>query len=130
MILVPYGKVLHINISMTRPLCPSCSQKPCAINCYRNGQIYYRSRCEQCIKRGRKIKPPNPRWKIAGYKKKPTCDRCGFKAKYSAQLLVMHLDGNLHNTDGKNLRTICQNCVIEVNRLTLPWKAGDLEPDN
>lgn len=114
---------------MTRPLCPACNQRPCAINCYRDGHVYYRSRCEYCIKRGKRIKPPEPRWKSAGYKKKTTCDRCGFKSKYIGQLLVYHVDGNLHNTAMRNLKTICLNCTAEINRLDLPWQPGDLEPD-
>ena len=112
-----------------RPICPACNQRPRAINCYKNNQIYYRSRCEQCIKRSRGIKIPDPRWKIAGYKKKTTCDRCGFKSKYSAQLLVYHIDGNLGNCNLRNLKTVCQNCVIEIKRADLPWRPGDLEPD-
>ena len=118
------------NYCMNRPLCPACQQRLCAINCYRNGQIYYRSRCETCIKKNKKIKPPVPKWQSAGYKKKATCDRCGFRAKYSAQLLVHHVDGNLHNSDSRNLKTICLNCTVAVKKSDLLWKPGDLEPDN
>ena len=114
---------------MKRPICLSCHQRLCAVNYYRNGVPHYRSRCENCIKRSRKIKPPAPRWQSAGYKKKPACDKCGFRAKYSAQLLVYHVDGNQHNADIKNLKTICQNCAVEIIRLGLPWSPGDLEPD-
>jgi hypothetical protein len=113
-----------------RPICPACNQRPRAINCYRNDTVYYRSRCEYCIKRNRGIKPPDARWKTAGYKKKPTCDRCGFKSKYSAQLLVYHVDGNQNNCNLRNLKTICQNCVVEIKRADLPWRPGDLEPDH
>jgi hypothetical protein len=70
-----------------------------------------------------------PVWQTAGYKKKATCDRCGFKAKYSSQLLVYHVDGNLHNTSTRNLKTICLNCSAEIKRVDLPWQPGDLEPD-
>ena len=114
---------------MDRPICSACNQRLCAINCYRNGQVYYRSRCEICIKKNKKIKPPAPRWQLNGYKKKATCDRCGFRAKYSAQLLVYHVDGNLNNNTLKNLKTVCHNCVIEVQKQDLPWRPGDLEPD-
>lgn len=114
---------------MTRPICPACNQRLCAINCYRNGQVYYRGRCETCIKKNKKVKPPAPRWQSGGYKKKATCDRCGFRAKYSAQLLVYHVDGNLNNNTLKNLKTVCHNCVIEVQKQDLPWRPGDLEPD-
>jgi hypothetical protein len=66
---------------------------------------------------------------LSGYKKKTTCDRCGFRAKYAAQLMVFHVDGNLNNSQLRNLRTVCQNCVIEINRSDLVWHPGDLEPD-
>ena len=117
-----------INIGM-RPVCPACKQRLCAINCYRDDKIYYRSRCERCIKKGRKIKTPDPKWMGSGYKKKPTCDRCGFRAKYAVQLLVYHVDGNLNNSNLQNLKTICQNCVEEVKRVDPNWRQGDLEPD-
>lgn len=114
---------------MKRPVCPACQQRFCAVNYYRDGVAHYRSRCEACVKKNRKIRPAEPRWKAAGYKKKPTCDRCGFRAKYSGQLMVYHVDGNLHNTDTLNLKTVCQNCAIEITKQDLPWQPGDLEPD-
>ena len=112
-----------------RPICPACNQRPCAVNYIREDTTHYRSRCETCQRKSRGIKPREPRWKSAGYNKKPACDRCGFRARYSAQLLVFCVDGNLHNTDVRNLKTICLNCVEEVKRSDSPWKAGDLEPD-
>ena len=114
---------------MERPVCKACNQRFCAINYHKDGITHYRAKCEHCIKRNRKIKTPDPKWKTAGYKKKPTCDRCGFRAKYAAQLLVYHVDGNLNNTGLRNLKTICLNCVEEVKRADLPWKPGDLTPD-
>ena len=114
---------------MERPRCLSCNQRFCAVNYHRDGVAHYRSRCENCIKRNRRQKPPVARWTQSGYKKKPTCDRCGFRAKYAAQLLVYHVDGNMNNSAVRNLRTVCQNCVVEVAKSTAPWKAGDLEPD-
>jgi hypothetical protein len=112
-----------------RPICLSCNQRPRAVAYHRKDSVQYRRLCEYCIKRGKRIRPPEPRWRVAGYKKKPTCDRCGFRAKFSAQLLVFHVDGNLHNTALRNLKTVCQNCVIEVAKTDLPWQVGDLEPD-
>jgi hypothetical protein len=112
-----------------RPICLSCNQRSRAIAYYKNDSVQYRRLCEYCIKRNRRVKPPVPRWKEAGYKKKPTCDRCGFKAKFAAQLLVYHVDGNLNNSGLRNLKTICQNCVIEISRSDLPWRPGELEPD-
>jgi hypothetical protein len=114
---------------MSRPYCPACNQRLCAVNYYRDGMTHYRSRCDYCVKKGRRVKLPEPRWKASGYKKKTTCDQCGFKARYSAQLLVYHADGNLNNSTLRNLKTVCQNCVIDVKKSDLTWRAGDLEPD-
>jgi hypothetical protein len=114
---------------MERPICLACNQRFCAVNYYRDSVAHYRSRCEHCVKRNRKVKPPVARWTNSGYKKKPTCDRCGFRSKYAAQLLVYHVDGNLNNSSLRNLKTICQNCVVEVTKSNLPWKPGDLAPD-
>jgi hypothetical protein len=69
------------------------------------------------------------RWQLNGYKKKGLCDRCGFRAKYSAQLQVFHVDGNLNNSSLNNLKTICQNCSIELKKSDQTWRPGDLEPD-
>ena len=112
-----------------RPVCLACNQRPRAIAYYKNDQVQYRKLCEYCIKRSRRIKPPVPRWHTAGYKKKTVCDRCGFKSKHNAQLLVYHVDGNLNNCLPRNLKTVCQNCIVEINKTDLPWKPGDLEPD-
>jgi hypothetical protein len=113
-----------------RPVCLSCNQRPRAIAYHRKESTQYRRQCEYCIKRGKKIKAPVPRWQIAGYKKKPTCDKCGFKSKYTSQLLVYHVDGHLNNCSIRNLKTICLNCVQEIKRADLPWLPGDLEPDS
>jgi hypothetical protein len=113
----------------TRPLCLNCSQRPRAVAYHKYGKVYYRRLCEACLRRGRKVPSPVPRWKTAGYKKKATCDRCGFRSQHSAQLLVYHVDGNLHNTELHNLKTVCQNCCVAITKLDLPWRRGDLEPD-
>ena len=115
---------------MNRPKCGACNQRLCAVNYIRDGVKHYRSRCDYCIKRERRIKPARPRWELAGYKKKPICDRCGFRSKFSAQLLVYHMDGNLHNTGLRNLKTVCQNCVVEIEKSDSIWQPGDLEPDH
>jgi hypothetical protein len=112
-----------------RPICKVCNQRAVAINYRKQNQVHYRSRCDVCIKKNKKVKPAEPRWKSAGYKKKAACDRCGFRAKYASQLLVFHCDGNLHSTNSANLRTVCLNCVEEVKRLDAPWSQGDLEAD-
>jgi hypothetical protein len=114
---------------MNRPICPECKQRPRAIAYHKYDRIYYRSMCTWCLNKSRKKKAPTPLWKTAGYKKKPTCDRCGFRARYSAQLMVYHIDGNLNNSNLRNLKTICQNCAIEVKKSDSVWTLGDLEPD-
>jgi len=112
-----------------RPICKACNQRPCAVNYIREDVTHYRSRCESCTRKGKGLKAREPRWKSGGYKKKPTCDKCGFRAKYPAQLLVYHVDGNLNHYELKNLKTVCLNCAEELKRSDLVWKKGDLEPD-
>lgn len=114
---------------MNRPLCESCKKRFAAVNCYHNGKVYYRKRCDNCIRKGRNRKPPTPRWQKLGYKKKLICDRCGFRAKHSAQTFVYHIDGDLNNCNLNNLKTVCLNCSVEIDRLELPWKVGDLTED-
>lgn len=122
-------KVCCINISM-RPLCNVCNKNFSAVNGYHNNKIYYRTKCNACIRRGKKLKPQKPRWQLTGYKKKPACDRCGFKARHPSQLLVYHVNGDLNNCELRNLKTICLNCIAEIARLDLPWRPGDLELDH
>ena len=114
---------------MNRPTCKACNQRLCAVNYTRNESTHYRSRCDYCIKKGRQTKSAEPRWKKTGYKKKPTCDLCGFRAKYAVQLMIYHVDGNLNNNNLTNLKTVCQNCTFEVKKSGLTWRPGDLEPD-
>ena len=57
------------------------------------------------------------------------CDRCGFKARYAAQTLVYHVDGNLANCEAKNLKTVCRNCEVDLAKSGLTWRPGDLQPD-
>lgn len=112
-----------------RPLCKACNKAPAAINGYHNGRVYYRSRCDGCIRRAKKIPRGQVRWEMSGYRKKTSCDRCGFEARHPAQLVVYHVNGNLNDCDLRNLRTVCLNCVVEITRLDLPWRRGDLEED-
>ena len=114
---------------MKRPLCEACKRNLAAVNYIKENITHYRTRCDSCIRKGRKKKPVKPRWASNGYKKKTVCDRCGFRAKSLAQILVYHLDGNLNNCDLSNLKSVCLNCTVEVVRLELPWKVGDLTED-
>jgi hypothetical protein len=114
---------------MKRPNCPVCNQRPCAVNYYRDEVAHYRSRCESCIRKGKKLAKRKPSWESAGYKKKMTCDRCGFRARYSAQMLVYHMDGNLNNCESKNLKSVCRNCEVDLSKSDSVWRPGDLQPD-
>ena len=124
----PLAKVHH-KYAMQRPVCQSCHQRPCAVNYIKEDATHYRSRCESCARKTRGLKPREPRWKIAGYKKKPTCDKCGFRAKFLTQLLVFHVDGNLNNVELRNLKTVCLNCIEVLKKTDVTWRRGDLEPD-
>lgn len=110
-------------------MCHACNQRPCAINYYRNGVAHFRQRCETCQRKQRGLAKRKPRWESSGYKKKMTCDRCGFRARYTSQMLVYHIDGNLNNALPKNLRSICLNCTEAVRRSDLPWQPGDLSAE-
>ena len=112
-----------------RPFCKICGVLPRAVAYHKYDRVYYRSMCTACQRRGRKQKAPVPRWQLDGYKKKPACDKCGFKARYPSQLFVFHLDGDLNNSNQRNLRTVCLNCGVEVKRSDVTWRRGDLEPD-
>ena len=114
---------------MKRPTCPVCNQRACAINYRRDEVVHYRSRCENCIRKGKKLPKRKPSWESAGYKKKMQCDRCGFRARYSAQTLVYHADGNLNHCEAKNLKTVCRNCEVDLSKSDSVWRPGDLQPD-
>jgi hypothetical protein len=113
-----------------RPICKVCNRNPRAPAYYRNDKRYFRSRCSLCISKDRKSKPPEPRWRSKGYKKKPTCDLCGFRSLFSSQITVYHVDGNLNNSDLLNLRSICLCCVEVVKRKNITWRIGDIEADH
>lgn len=112
---------------MTRPICNTCGKNHCAINYKRDGVTHYRSICDECGRKKTNSKPRVPRWKGNGYKKKPTCDLCGFKSLFPTQMTVYHIDGNLENVALNNLRTICLNCVEVVKKKNVTWRRGDLE---
>jgi len=112
-----------------RPLCQICLKNPAAINGYHNDRIYYRRRCNACIRRGRRLPRQRTLWEMSGYRKRSACDECGFSARYSAQLVVYHVNGDLRDCDARNLRTVCMNCMVAVAKSDLPWRRGDLEAD-
>jgi hypothetical protein len=112
-----------------RKICLICGKKPVAVNYKMHGKTYYRTRCDSCIRKKKNLPAPRPRWMELGYKKKPHCEKCGFKAKLKEQLYVYHVDGDLNNTAITNLKTVCANCQFEVAREGLGWRQGDLVPD-
>jgi hypothetical protein len=112
-----------------RKICEICGKKPVAINYKMHGKVYYRSRCDTCIRKKKNLPASKPRWLLEGYKKKPHCEKCGFKAKHKEQLFVYYIDGNLNNNNQLNLKTVCANCQYEVAREGLGWRQGDLVPD-
>ena len=113
-----------------RGLCPICTQRPVAINYIRGTKTHYRRVCSICSHRGKKLKPQPPLWYQTGYRKKPTCDRCGFKAELvDDQMMVWHVDGDLRNNDRSNLKTVCLNCRPLVLKSRLPWKPAVLVTD-
>lgn len=109
-----------------RNLCKKCGIRPVAINYYRDGKTFYRSRCDHCAK---DRKSERPKWASAGYCKRDTCDRCGFSSKYPDQFDVFYVDGNPGNCKYSNLKTVCANCQRILYKLKLPWRRGDLTPD-
>jgi hypothetical protein len=110
-------------------MCLACNQRPRAVAYHKDQRVQYRSCVSTVSSEDARNKPPEPRWRSAGYKKKIVCDRCGFRSRYASQL-VYHVDGNQHNTSLRNLKTVCLNCVEEIKRLDRPWLPGDLEPDH
>ena len=112
-----------------RPICNLCNKNYAASNYTRNGITHYRSMCDECKRKKEKKKPRTPNWQKSGYKKKATCDLCGFHSVYPSQLTVFHIDGDLENIQLNNLRTICLNCIEVVKRKNITWKRGDLIVD-
>lgn len=109
-----------------RPLCNSCKKKPCAINYYKEGRAYYRTKCDTCAAGAT---PKAPRWYQLGYRQKDYCEKCGFKSKHKEVFNVFHIDGDLNNCRPTNLKTICANCQRTLHREGEKWRQGDLTPD-
>ena len=125
-----FASASKLNTGMEyRKICEICGKKPVAVNYKMHGKIYYRSKCDTCCRKKRNLPAQKPRWMLDGYKKKPHCEKCGFKAKLKEQLFVYYVDGNFNNNNQLNLRTICANCQYEVAREGLGWRQGDLVPD-
>jgi len=122
------SKVIILNNSM-RPICKTCNKNVCAINYKRDDITHYRSICDECGRKKKKLSTRIPSWQKAGYKRKPTCDSCGFHSVYPSQTVVYHIDGDLKNIKFNNLRTICLNCIEVIKRKEVTWRRGDLAVD-
>lgn len=114
---------------LERKLCPSCNQRPVAVNYVKEGVRHYRSLCDICNSLGHRARPKAPGWYVSGYRKKPNCERCNFKFKLPEQSSVFYTDGNLKNNNWNNLKTVCLNCQQEVYKSRLPWKRAAIVPD-
>ena len=111
---------------MIRPLC-ICGFRPAAVNYIKNGRTYYRKKCDACLKGG--VATGIPKWYRDGYRLKSQCDKCGFKSKHREQFNVFHVDENLNNTRGTNLKTVCANCQRLLAKEGFNWRHGGLQPD-
>ena len=60
-----------------RPLCKVFNKYPCAINYHKKDIIFYRSKCEACIRYGG-ANHGMPKWHNAVYRMKSKCDKCGY----------------------------------------------------
>ena len=109
-----------------RPLC-ECGLRPSAVNYHKNGNTFYRSMCETCLKKGKFFGVP--KWYRAGYRKKSQCDKCGFKSQHKEVYAVYHVDENLNNCRPSNLKTVCANCQRVLAKEGVKWKQGDLTAD-
>lgn len=112
-----------------RPTCKLCNKNYCSVNYHRAGIIHYRSCCDECGRKKKKLKPRQSLWNKSGYKKKTLCDLCGFNSALATQITVFHIDGNLENINITNLRSICLNCIEVVKKKNVTWKRGDLKVD-
>lgn len=115
---------------LERKLCPSCRQRPVAVNYRRASITHYRSKCDVCARKSKRLPIAKPAWHLSGYAKKTQCEKCNFKAKYPEQLGVFYVDGNLKNNNWVNLKTICLNCQQEVYKSRLKWVQDPIEPDS
>mgnify|MGYP001189719805 FL=1 len=114
-----------------RPLCVSCQAKPRAYAYRKNEKIYWRRLCDTCNrKKSRKRIGGVTALQRSGYKKKKSCELCGFRAQHQMQLNVLFVDGNLRNTTSSNLKTVCANCQRLSGVRRLGWRVGDLVADD
>jgi hypothetical protein len=108
-----------------RKNCSKCGDRPVAVNYHKEGKTYYRSVCDHCA---RGYNSGHSLWQRSGYKKKPHCDKCGFKSNHTEIFEVIFVDDNPNNIRPNNLKTVCANCR-QILAKEGRWKQGDLRPD-
>jgi hypothetical protein len=113
-----------------RPLCQECKSKPAAYNYRRGDKVYYRKKCDACIRNSSKSTITTPAWQRAGYSKKKSCEMCGFTAQHPYQLDVYYVDANMNNNNTNNLQTVCANCNRLMHAKKSGWRQGDLSIDH
>ena len=114
----------------TRPLCQECHSKPAAYNYRRGDKLYYRKKCDSCIRKSNSSTISTPAWQRSGYTKRNSCEMCGFNAQHPYQLDVHYVDGNMSNNNTSNLKTVCANCNRLLHVKKQGWRQGDLIADN
>ena len=114
-----------------RPLCTECKAKPRAYAYRRYGKVYWRRKCDTCIRKGAGKRVGGvTALQRSGYKKNKKCELCGFKARSPSQLDVLFVDGDLRNAVATNLKTVCANCQRLQGVRRLGWRVGDLVADD
>lgn len=80
----------------------------------------YKPVCRSCDRR--RYRKNNSVRKFEGYRKhkKNVCELCSFIAIDRCQLDVHHVDGNHHNNDPNNLKTLCANCHRLIHKKQPP----------
>jgi hypothetical protein len=109
-----------------RKLCGQCQTRPVAVNYYKEGRPYYRSKCDHCSRGHEKSRPL---WALHGYKKKLVCEKCNYASKHEEQFNVFYIDGDLTNQRVTNIKTVCANCQRILQKEGVRWRQGDLIPD-
>jgi hypothetical protein len=98
----------------------NCGIRRVAINYIKDKVIHYRTVCSVCSKKNKKPKEHYP-----NYKKKISCEKCGFVALFPEQLSAYKTTNPTYTSV---LKTVCLNCKEELSH-TKQWTQGDLIAD-